>query len=671
MAAGVQTSARYVLIGGPRESGRDRANAVKNPSLEVNTALWTGTASTGSPAVSRALDGYVGAYALDVTNTLTGAGNVRARYAEATPTSDGIAVAVGERVYVRAAGKIHSLSTSSVSSLRLIVRWRTSASVFIADDIAVSLASPTTGTWYELAGAVVAPATAAYGTLIVEANVDAAATVALRADQAFLALASGTADPDYFDGDSPGYYWTGTAHASASAQDGTRAVLNDSDDPDFVGSVSEITGLESAEIRESSVDNVEEDGALHGEFYQGRRPITITTQIGGNTTVTSRNLRQGRYLAAARALRIGGITHRQGVLRWQPLGYPEMYSTVRANQSSRMTGQWIKDGALALVAADPRIYGVQRKRAYIYPNLIPNPSFEVDTSGWTTTGSSGGFVVSPPTLSRITSWSTAGVASARVQATMPNDTTNRSAYVLTPSGTAGIAVSPDTSYVLTAEVNHIDAPALGSGVTIDWYTAAGALISTNSGTLIGVNTVGQFRPFVTATSPSNAAFARVRLRSNTATVNDVIDAYWDAVMFTEGSAQVPYVDDTVSGRTYDRSYDVNYAWGPEKGRTTVTNVGDGDAPLIFTLYGPSGSFALQNLTTAEEISLGGSLLAGDVLTIDTLRKSVTLNGNINAYDRVELTRTFWWGLAPYDNVLAIQGDQPPLRWAVDWQDAWA
>lgn len=303
-----------------------------------------------------------------------------------------------------------------------------------------------------------------------------------------------------YSGDKPGYYWTGLAIPNDVGQDGTRAVLNDEADADFVGHASEVTGLEDADVRENTADLIQEDGAIHGEFYQGRRPFTITAQVGGNTTVTTRNLRIGRLQAAARALRRTGISHREGALIWQPTGYPEMALRFRKQAPIRSSGQMIKDIPIAGVADDPRIYG----------------------------------------------------------------TILRSAEII-PAGTG------------------------------------------------------------------------------------------------------------VSGRTYDRSYAINPEWSPSRGTVQATNVGDADVPVRITLRGSMSGVAVINRTTEEEIALTGSLGTSDVLVLDTKRKTITLNGTMNAYDWLELPRSRWWGVAPGVNVLELAADTyaGAAKMTVEYYDGWA
>lgn len=132
--------------------------------------------------------------------------------------------------------------------------------------------------------------------------------------------------------------------------DGTTAVLNSPTDPNFVGYIREIGGLDSADVRESSEDIPQGDGAIHGSFYAGRRPVTIEGFIhadGDNASV--RNGRVDRLLRATLALRGDSL------LKWTESGGVARQLSLRRQQPTRISKLRPKDFLVAMVAADPRI----------------------------------------------------------------------------------------------------------------------------------------------------------------------------------------------------------------------------------------------------------------------------------------------------------------------------
>jgi hypothetical protein len=84
---------------------------------------------------------------------------------------------------------------------------------------------------------------------------------------------------------------------------GAVATFNDQLDPNYVGMLNEVTGLDSPEVRESADELVESDGGTHGNFYFGRRPVVLSGRVFGHGTVLERNIRLDRARRASMALR--------------------------------------------------------------------------------------------------------------------------------------------------------------------------------------------------------------------------------------------------------------------------------------------------------------------------------------------------------------------------------
>ncbi len=153
--------------------------------------------------------------------------------------------------------------------------------------------------------------------------------------------------------------------------DGTRAVFNAFEDPDYVGSLSDVTGLDSPEIREFSEDLVEDDGSTHSSFYYGRRPVVLEGQIDNRpsgplsdlSTNVVRNLRMTRLTRATNAMR------KDAVIRFAPEGGLEQQVSVRRQQPLRITGAFNKTFQAGMVAEDPRIYSAALREVIIAPNV--------------------------------------------------------------------------------------------------------------------------------------------------------------------------------------------------------------------------------------------------------------------------------------------------------------
>jgi hypothetical protein len=131
---------------------------------------------------------------------------------------------------------------------------------------------------------------------------------------------------------------------------GTAAVFNDQTSGNYVGMITELTGLDSPDVRESASDLVEFDGGAHGSFYYGRRPVVVTGIILNPTSVANRNSRMDRLSGASDAMR------GDSVLDWTPTGGIRSKLLLRRQQPLRFTGGWQKEFQLAMVSADARIY---------------------------------------------------------------------------------------------------------------------------------------------------------------------------------------------------------------------------------------------------------------------------------------------------------------------------
>lgn len=129
------------------------------------------------------------------------------------------------------------------------------------------------------------------------------------------------------------------------------AVFNDPTSPNYVGMLTEVSGLDSAEIRENSMDLVESDGGVHGPFYMGRRPIVLTGKVFGHATVAARDARLDRARNASLALRT------DATLSWTTASGAAVFVPVRRQQPFRETEGWVKNFQIPLVSQYSQIFG--------------------------------------------------------------------------------------------------------------------------------------------------------------------------------------------------------------------------------------------------------------------------------------------------------------------------
>lgn len=164
-----------------------RTNLITNPSLETNVTGWTPALSTGTtqtPIPAGTKYGFTSG-ATDITNTF-------------------VPVIAGQP-YVGSA----SCSRDNAGTVQAVVDWYDAGSVLISTS-AGSAPSIALDTWTRVSASGTAPATATQAQL----RLVYGGTSGRRVDAALLEQSAGLGS--YFDGDTAGASWSGTAHASTS-----------------------------------------------------------------------------------------------------------------------------------------------------------------------------------------------------------------------------------------------------------------------------------------------------------------------------------------------------------------------------------------------------------------------------------------------------------------------
>jgi len=165
-------------------------------------------------------------------------------------------------------------------------------------------------------------------------------------------------------------------------------------------------------------------------------------------------------------------------------------------------------------------------------NLVSNPSFELNTTNWSSLG--GG----APTLTRTTAQSYAGNASLMMTAT--------------GSGGARAFFNPSPVMPVTAGLSYtVSAYTKAATVArpvdylIDWVNSGGGVISSVvSGTTTNSTSAWTRATPFTAVAPAGAAYAYLQVRVNPVVPGEV--HYVDAVLFEQATSGLPYFDGTYS-----------------------------------------------------------------------------------------------------------------------------
>jgi hypothetical protein len=134
--------------------------------------------------------------------------------------------------------------------------------------------------------------------------------------------------------------------------DGTRAVLNDPLDPDFVGYLDPddgIAGLDGAEVDEAADTLTDADGGVHGDFFHGRMPFTLQGFLWPEGGTPAVNARENRLKRAGKAMRA------DGTLTWTPDSDLQRVVYFRRQQRPFFGVGYERKFQLSLVSASHRI----------------------------------------------------------------------------------------------------------------------------------------------------------------------------------------------------------------------------------------------------------------------------------------------------------------------------
>jgi hypothetical protein len=421
--------------------------------------------------------------------------------------------------------------------------------------------------------------------------------------------------------------------------DGTKAVFNDSSDPNYVGILSpESSGLDSADVRESAQDGTQRDGGVHGDFYYGRRPVVLQ----GTVIASSKADRAAKI---AKIKRASNALRADATLSWPAEGITGGVNVLglRRQQPVRFTKGWVKDFMIPLVAADAFIYGKLVTESYAYTPPESGLSSQKTTAG-TVADAGGGFA-----------W--VGVANAKVSdnvyatytaegATTSNELkfSNYGFAIPTTALITGVKVEPEikASVASSAETSdlHIFKTGGSGSVQTDegvlWPIADSFRAYGNSNNLLGLT--------LTPAEVNSANFGfGIRVKTNKATVAS-IDSARITVYYEENGVQHAQ---------------------------TITQNGDAATAPVLKITGRTlASWKATNKTTGKSVTFNGELSTGQVLTLDLKnRTAYLLSGGVttNVYGFVDFANTNWWELIPGVNELELP---PSAKVEVIYRDAY-
>jgi hypothetical protein len=190
-------------------------------------------------------------------------------------------------------------------------------------------------------------------------------------------------------------------------------------------------------------------------------------------------------------------------------------------------------------------------------NLITNPNFETNSTGWGSTGAA--------TISRVTTDAYIGTASVQVTLTNPG---NGSGLQNFASGLR-IPVSENSTYIISAYVKQTSGTTIGVDIDTFYYDSSNVLISSSDGANTALNGSWQ-RISRSITTPANTAFMGIDIGVQQAYTGTFVYLV-DAVLVETGSTLLPYFDGSTI-LDYDGRTIQSYGWNGTANASTSTAV---------------------------------------------------------------------------------------------------
>ncbi len=182
-------------------------------------------------------------------------------------------------------------------------------------------------------------------------------------------------------------------------------------------------------------------------------------------------------------------------------------------------------------------------------NLVVNPSFRTNTTGWVQGGA---------TIARVTSpWSADGNGAIQITPT------GQDSYVQ-----FSMSTTPGTTYTILGTLNlqstqtgTFQGPTQQRNIMPTFYNSSNTYLSNGgANSNVSPNTAGTYQHRVTVTAPASSSMLRVRLYNGANTGGGVV--YWDQMMIVEGSYSGNYYDGDSDGWTWNGTANNATSTGP-------------------------------------------------------------------------------------------------------------
>lgn len=390
----------------------------------------------------------------------------------------------------------------------------------------------------------------------------------------------------------------------------------------------DIDGLDDADIRDAREEKPADDGEVAFEAFYGGRTIVLTGRIEAYELNKMRDMQEAFRTAFADLNSEFPLYFKTGTSSKDHFIRCKKNQKLTWSDEQKYLNHFFRSFQVSLRATNPRFMRNHLKEYTLYPNYIPNSSFETVLTGWTGASNSGNWATTTA-LNVNASWAAHGSNSAHLKLTKAANTTASEYLVYTPTGTSGFIALPSIDYTAKTRVNVINAPNTSLKFEILFWDSGGSFISVFSDTtaVTGVQDL-----LVNATSPSNAAYVSVRFSINSSQSSDVFEAYFDDVWLVQGETDAP-------------------------GQVAISNAGNYSAQPVITVFGGLSNISIENLANDETIDFvnATAIVDGDYYTIDVAANTMVDSVGVNKFKDLSATSD-WMRIAPGENTLKVQSN---------------
>jgi len=497
--------------------------------------------------------------------------------------------------------------------------------------------------------------------------------------------------------------------------DGIRVVFNDPSDADYVGVLSNISGLDSPDVREAADDLIGDDGGVHGNFYYGRRPIVLEGMIDNRpnpgvdyTFVTNAVLNplSTEIMADAPDL-YWRLNEASGTLGDSSgNGRAGTGTGVTYNQTGLVTGD--ADPSILLTAANSSS-GVQSSYTAwtgtkTFVALVKPSSLSLSASFGTTAGTQHGLRLDTTQIlllingAAITggAWTTTLATGTTYHIALKADFAAGSYELFLNGVSLGVkaGASPSTSpnfafgfangSITNAFGGNVDEVAIFNSLLSDariaqQYNASKAL-ATNVTTQVTLDAnVVRNKRMTALQRVTNAMRKDLQMRwAPEGGIEQVLYLRRQQPLRISGGFNKSFQAALVAADPRIYGSTINEVRMNPATVTVATNKGTIRTQPVATIYGPTtgtmNTMEIHNHTTGEYLVFAPaySLGVGQSIVVDFANKTVTRETGTNIYDQIVFASSSWWQVEPGDNTIEFHasGTTTNANMVLRWQDAW-